>query len=112
MHEQFPIIAIWDDHETANNDFKSGSSDSNDSIATGGCIYSGNTTCFSDREAHAKRAYHEWIPIRQVDITDDNRIWREFRFGDLVDVLALDTRKYDRDVTGELLLLCDQVRYL
>lgn len=99
MHEQFPIIAIWDDHETANNDWKAGSSDSNDSIATGGCAYSNNTVCFSDRAIHAKRAYFEWIPIRQVDLADQARIYREFNFGDLLDIIALDTRKYDRDIT-------------
>lgn len=48
---------------------------------------------------NAKRAYFEWIPIRQVDLQDQGRIWRDFRFGDLIDVIALDTRKYDRDLT-------------
>lgn len=99
MHQNFPIIAIWDDHETANNDWKAGSSNSNDSIATGGCAYSNNTVCFSDRAIHAKRAYFEWIPIRQVDLGDQGRIYREFNFGNLLDIVALDTRKYDRDVT-------------
>ncbi|WVR08378.1 hypothetical protein IAU60_005433 [Kwoniella sp. DSM 27419] len=99
MHQNLPIIAIWDDHETANNDWKAGSSNSNDSIATGGCAYSNGTVCFSDRAMHAKRAYFEWIPIRQVDLGDQARIWRDFRFGDLLDVYALDTRKYDRDIT-------------
>jgi alkaline phosphatase D len=99
MHQNIPIIAIWDDHETANNDWKAGSSDSNDSIATGGCAYSNGTVCFSDRAMHAKRAYFEWIPIRQVDLADQARIYRDFRFGDLLDIYALDTRKYDRDIT-------------
>jgi alkaline phosphatase D len=99
MHQNLPIIAIWDDHETANNDFKAGSSDSNDSISTGGCAYSNNTICFSDRAVNAKRAYFEWIPIRQVDLSDQGKIWRDFRFGDLLDIYALDTRKYDRDIT-------------
>jgi alkaline phosphatase D len=84
---------------TANNDWKAGSSNSNDSVATGGCRYSNGTVCFSDRAMHAKRAYFEWIPIRQVDLADQARIYREFRFGNLLDVLALDTRKYDRDIT-------------
>jgi alkaline phosphatase D len=92
MHENLPIIAIWDDHETANNDWKAGSSNSNDSIETGGCAYSNGTVCFSDRQVHAKRAYFEWIPIRQVDLADEARIWRDFRFGDLLDIYALDTR--------------------
>jgi alkaline phosphatase D len=48
---------------------------------------------------HAKRAYFEWIPIRQVDLADQARIYRDFRFGDLLDIYALDTRKYDRDIT-------------
>ena len=99
MHENLPIIAIWDDHETANNDWKAGSSNSNDSIETGGCAYSNGTVCFSDRQVHAKRAYFEWIPIRQVDLADEARIWRDFRFGNLLDIYALDTRKYDRDIT-------------
>jgi alkaline phosphatase D len=99
MHQNLPIIAIWDDHETANNDWKAGSSDSNDSISTGGCAYSNGTVCFSDRAVHAKRAYFEWIPIRQVNLADQAKIWRDFRFGDLLDIYALDTRKYDRDIT-------------
>jgi len=99
LHQNLPIIAIWDDHETANNDWKAGSSNSNDSMETGGCAYSNNTVCFSDRALHAKRAYFEWIPIRQVDLAEQGKIWRDFRFGDLLDVYALDTRKWDRDIT-------------
>lgn len=92
MHRLLPIIAIWDDHETANNDWKAGSSNSNDSIATGGCAFSNDTICFTERAINAKRAYHEWIPLRQVDLQDEGRIWREFNFGDLIDLYALDTR--------------------
>ena len=99
MSEQFPIITIWDDHEIGNNGFKAGSSNSNDSIATGGCDYSNGTVCWTDRVMHGKRAYHEWIPIRQVSLDQEGRIWRDFRFGDLVDIYALDTRYWDRDVT-------------
>lgn len=68
-------------------------------MATGGCAYSNNTVCFSDRATNAKRAYFEWIPIRQVELGDQARIFREFNFGDLLDIVALDTRKYDRDIT-------------
>jgi len=31
--------------------------------------------------------------IRQVDLSDEGRIWRDFAFGDLLDIIALDTRK-------------------
>lgn len=39
------------------------------------------------------------MPIRQVDTTDDLRIWRSFQYGKLVDILMLDTRNYERDIT-------------
>ncbi|KAJ9093940.1 hypothetical protein QFC20_007026 [Naganishia adeliensis] len=98
-HVNFPWINIWDDHETANNDWKAGSQNSNNSYPAG-CSYGSQTgICFSERAANAKRAYHEWIPIRQVNVSDEQRIWRDFRFGDLIDLVALDTRKYDRDIT-------------
>lgn len=48
---------------------------------------------------NAVRAYFEWMPIRQVDMDDNLRIWRSFSIGKLVDLLMLDTRNYDRSIT-------------
>lgn len=42
------------------------------------------------------RAYFEWMPIRQVDMDDNLRVWRTFSFGTLLDLVVLDTRHYDR----------------
>nr|VWO98538.1 PhoD_N domain-containing protein [Ganoderma boninense] len=53
----------------------------------------------SDRKLAAVRAYHEWMPIRQVDPDDKLRIWRNFQIGKLLDLTMLDTRQYDRDIT-------------
>jgi alkaline phosphatase D len=39
------------------------------------------------------------VPIRQVDMDDNLRIWRNFQFGDLFDLIMLDTRQYDRSIT-------------
>jgi alkaline phosphatase D len=39
------------------------------------------------------------MPIRQVDMDDNLRIWRSFSIGKLVDLLMLDTRNYDRSIT-------------
>ncbi|GKT48207.1 alkaline phosphatase D [Colletotrichum spaethianum] len=39
------------------------------------------------------------LPIRQVDMDDNLRIWREFSFGSLFDLVMLDTRQYDRAIT-------------
>lgn len=44
-HASAPWITVWDDHEVANNGWKAGTSDSNDSVATGGCAFSPSLTC-------------------------------------------------------------------
>ncbi|KAG9380208.1 PhoD Phosphodiesterase-alkaline phosphatase D [Pyrenophora tritici-repentis] len=41
---------------------------------------------------NAVRAYFEWMPIRQVDMDDNLRIWRNFKMGKLFDLIMLDTR--------------------
>lgn len=48
---------------------------------------------------NAVRAYFEWMPIRQVDMDDNLRIWRSFSMGKLLDLIMLDTRNYDRSIT-------------
>lgn len=48
---------------------------------------------------NAVRAYFEWMPIRQVEMDDNLRIWRSFQIGDLMDLIMLDTRQYDRSIT-------------
>jgi alkaline phosphatase D len=48
---------------------------------------------------NAVRAYFEWMPIRQVDMDDNLRIWRTFAIGNLFDLIMLDTRQYDRSIT-------------
>lgn len=52
------------------------------------------------RKMNAVRAYFEWMPIRQVDLDDNLRIWRSFSMGKLLDLIILDTRNYDRSVTN------------
>jgi alkaline phosphatase D len=48
---------------------------------------------------NAVRAYFEWMPIRIVEMDDNFRIWRNFEIGDLMDLIMLDTRQYDRSIT-------------
>ncbi|KAH9857089.1 PhoD-like phosphatase-domain-containing protein [Lenzites betulinus] len=86
-----------DDHEVADQAWKAGTANSNDSSV--GCSFSKSGACFTDRKLAAVRAYHEWMPIRQVDPDDKLRIWRNFQIGKLLDLTMLDTRQYDRDIT-------------
>jgi len=39
------------------------------------------------------------MPIRQIEMDDNLPIWRSFSFGDLIDLIMLDTRQYDRSIT-------------
>jgi alkaline phosphatase D len=72
-HEAGPWITVWDDHEVADNSWKAGTADSNDTAV--GCAFSPSGACFTDRKLAAVRAYHEWMPIRQVATDDKLRIW-------------------------------------
>ncbi|KAJ6547488.1 PhoD-like phosphatase-domain-containing protein [Mycena capillaripes] len=81
----------------ADNAWKAGTTDSNDTAA--GCSFSPSGACFTDRKLAAVRAYHEWLPVRQVSTFDQLRIWRNFQIGKLLDLTMLDTRQYDRDIT-------------
>ncbi|THH20670.1 hypothetical protein EW146_g707 [Bondarzewia mesenterica] len=93
----FIHLGDYDDHEVADNSWKAGTADSNDTAT--GCSFSPSGACFTDRKLAAVRAYHEWMPIRQVATDDKLRIWRNFQIGKLLDLAMLDTRQYDRDLT-------------
>jgi alkaline phosphatase D len=85
LHALKPMIAIWDDHEIANDAFKDGAE--NHTPASEGA--------WADRKAAALQAYHEWMPIRTG--ADKSKIYRSFNFGNLVSLHMLDTRLIGRD---------------
>lgn len=87
VHQQFPMICVWDDHESANDSYRSGAE--NHDEATEGA--------WTERRASAVQAYFEWLPIREVG-TEKGRIWRQFEFGELIDLFMLDTRLEGRDL--------------
>ena len=82
LHRQHPMIAIWDDHEVANNSHAEGAQ--NHSEATEGA--------WPARVAAALQAYYEWMPVRVVDAGNLRKANRSFAFGDLVDLLMLEER--------------------
>jgi alkaline phosphatase D len=85
-HRQHPFIAIWDDHEVANNAYRDGAANHQpDSEGD-----------WSVRKAAAMQAYFEWMPIREVVPGDTQRVYRQFAWGDLLDLIMLDAR-YQRD---------------
>lgn len=84
IHQAVPMIAVWDDHEIANDTY-SGGAENHD--ATEGD--------FQARVSAALQAYFEWIPIRPI--IDKKEIYRSFEFGDLVSLNMLETRIFGRD---------------
>jgi alkaline phosphatase D len=86
-HAAHPFVTVWDDHESANDAFKDGAV--NHHPETQGD--------WQQRKANAIRAYHEWMPIRELWPDDLGRIYRSFAVGDLLDLVLLDTRLYGRD---------------
>ncbi|KAK4952892.1 hypothetical protein LTR66_013705 [Elasticomyces elasticus] len=98
----FPWIPVWDDHEVGDNTYRDGMADQNNtesSFIQDDYEFGGKRVSFDQRKMNAVRAYWEWMPIRQVDMDDNLRIWRTFSIGTLVDIIMLDTRQYDRSIT-------------
>jgi len=83
LHQQHPMIALWDDHEIADNGWREGAFNHEDGEGA-----------FATRRAAATRAFREYLPLRSAA---PEQIWRGFSVGDLVDLWALDTRGWGRD---------------
>ena len=90
MHQQYPFISIWDDHETANNSYKDGAE--NHTPATEGP--------WNLRKTAGEEANDEWIPRRLPELGNINKIWRKISYGNLADIFLLDTRLYARTIQG------------
>jgi alkaline phosphatase D len=75
LHQLFPMVMMWDDHESANDAWHGGAE--NHDPATEGD--------WSVRKAAAMRAYREWLPVADED-------WRAYRIGDLADLFRPETR--------------------
>ena len=86
VHRELPMIAVWDDHEIANNAFRSGAENHNPELGEGD---------YADRKRAALTAYFEWMPIRDAD---DHQGFRHLAYGDLADLILLDTRSWGRDL--------------
>ena len=87
MHQAHAMIAIWDDHEIVNDAWKNGAENHQDDEGK-----------WTRRRDAAMRAYFEWMPIRNVAKSGRTRIFRSFRFGNLMTLIMLDTRSYGRDL--------------
>lgn len=91
-HAAHPFIAVWDDHEVTNDAYTDGAENHDEGEGD-----------FDERKAQALQAYFEWMPIRPPVDGSEEIIYRRFRYGDLVDLLMLDTRLIGRNQQLSLL---------
>lgn len=87
LHARHPMITIWDDHDLADNAWRTGAK-AHDPDEHGD---------WDERVGAAAAARAEWLPIRYRDPADLRRTWRSVPVGDLADLVLLDTRYEGRD---------------
>ena len=83
MHQQHPMVHIYDDHESAN-----------DSYTDGAENHQPTEGDWQVRKGLSRKACAEWMPTRE---NADGSIYRSLRYGNLTDVVMLDTRLDGRD---------------
>lgn len=90
-HAAAPWMAIWDDHEVAND--YGGDQDRTDP----------DPAVFLKRRAAAYQAFYENMPLRrtQAPVGPDMLLYRSLAWGDLANVQFLDTRQYRNHRTCE-----------
>ncbi|MFJ4875824.1 alkaline phosphatase D family protein [Streptomyces sp. NPDC088745] len=81
LHHRHPVVAIWDDHEFADNAFPGGATNHTP----------GAEGDWPARMAAAKQAYFEWMPVRA---STAGTVHRHLRWGRLADLHLLDLRSF------------------
>lgn len=84
LHAVHPMIAVWDDHEIANDTWRTGA-ENHDPKTEGR---------WARRATAGRRAWLEWLPVRHTDPDDWYRINRRLQFGRTVDLWMLDERRF------------------
>jgi alkaline phosphatase D len=78
LHAMHPMIAMWDDHEFAN-----------DAYATGAQNHQQSEGDWAARKLAAERAYREWMPVRD---RDDDVWWTSYAIGNLAEIQLTESR--------------------
>lgn len=82
-HGALPWVAMWDDHESADNAWRGGARN-----------HSPEEGEWHIRRAAALQAYLEWLPIRAGSLPGQVSLYRSLRFGDLLELNMLDLRSH------------------
>jgi alkaline phosphatase D len=78
LHAQFPVIAMWDDHEFTNDAWENGAQNHQDKEGD-----------WNTRKMAAERAWRDWMPVR--DVQGEER-WTSYRIGELANIFLTESR--------------------
>lgn len=78
LHQLFPMIAQWDDHEIANDAWENGAQN-----------HQADEGDYAERKRAAVKAYDEWMPVSA-------RMWSSYEIGDLATIFRPETRLVGR----------------
>lgn len=90
MHERFPMVAVWDDHEFSDDSWSSFETYDNKNIAQ------------TERRRNANQAWFEYMPA-DVTFQETNpsflniQLYRDLQFGQMVHLIMTDERLYKQD---------------
>lgn len=83
MHAAKPLLACWDDHESANNPWVGGAQNHQPE----------REGDWAERRDASIQAYFEWMPVREPGPGRTRaQFWRTYVFGDLATLTTLETR--------------------
>ena len=99
MHAAHPLIAIWDDHETANDSWQGGAEN-----------HDAGEGPWAERQRAALQAYYEYMPVRDPEPGASRAaLFRDYTWGGLLTLSAIETRLTARsqqfsyaEIMGEL----------
>lgn len=100
-----PLLACWDDHESANNPW-SGGAQNHQPESEGD---------WNARRAASIRAYYEWMPVREPEWLESKgrshmQFWRGYSFGDLALLHTLETRHTARAEQIDYMAYADKLK--
>lgn len=89
LHQLFPMIAMWDDHEFTNDAHRDGAQNHDSSEGD-----------WSARKRVAEQVYREWLPVR--DRSANEPYWGQYQIGDLATIFVTESRISGRDHPAEI----------
>lgn len=84
LHRIKPFFVVWDDHEVADNAWRSGAA-----------AHQQDEGSYEIRKQEAIKAFSEYLPVRTENIA---KVYRKVEIGGIADLLLLDTRHAGRDL--------------